>query len=93
LVKLGHLHLLEGSTTRTLTGSGDGNFTLTTGSLNTTTTIALKSIQITGGTVLCSNTLSDVGTVTVNALPSATHNNAPSSVCHNNTVDFHNKYR
>jgi hypothetical protein len=34
------------------------------------------------------NTLSDVGTVTVNALPSATHNNAPSSVCHNNTVDF-----
>jgi gliding motility-associated-like protein len=82
------LTFVEGSTTRTLTGTGDGNFTLTTGVLNTTTTIALKSIQITSGTVLCSSTLSGVGVVTVNALPTATHNTAPSSVCDGSTVDF-----
>lgn len=82
------LTFVEGSTTRTLTGSGDGNFTLTTGILNTTTTISLKSIQLTTGKVLCANTLSGLGVVTVNALPTATHDTAPSSVCDGSTVDF-----
>ena len=83
------LTFAEGSTTRTLTGTGDGNFTLQTNVLFTTTTISLKSIVITSGTVLCSNTgLTGVGVVTVNPLPAASHDNAPTSVCDGSTVDF-----
>ena len=78
----------EGSTTRQLTGTGNGTFTLTTNVLTATTTISLKSIQITTGTVLCSNTLTGVGVVTVNALPTATHDTAPSTVCDGSPVDF-----
>ena len=82
------LTFAEGSTTRTLTGTGDGTFTLTTNVLNSTTTISLKSIQIGSGTVLCSNTLSGVGVVTVNSLPVVSHDTAPSSVCDGSPVDF-----
>jgi len=82
------LTFVEGSTTRTLTGTGDGTFTLTTNVLTSTTTISLKTIQISSGSVLCSNTLSGVGVVTVNALPTATHDSAPSSVCDGSPVDF-----
>ena len=82
------LTYVEGSTTKTLTGTGDNSFTLTTGVLTATTTISLKSIQIGSGTVLCSNTLSGVGIVTVNDSPTATHDSAPSSVCDGSPVDF-----
>ncbi|MFM9944909.1 MAG: PKD domain-containing protein [Bacteroidia bacterium] len=82
------LSFVEGSTARTLTGTGDGTFTLTTNVLTATTTVSLKSMQISTGTVLCSNTLSGVGVVTVNDLPTATHDSAPSTVCDGSPVDF-----
>ena len=82
------LTFVEGSTTRTLSGTGNGSFTLTTNVLTSTTTIALKSIVITTGTVTCSNTLTGVGTVTVNDLPTVTHNTMPASVCDGSPVDF-----
>ena len=82
------LTFVEGSTTRTLSGTGDGTFTLTTNVLTATTVVSLKSIQISSGSVLCSNTLTGVGVVTVNALPTASHDSAPSSVCDGSPVDF-----
>jgi gliding motility-associated-like protein len=82
------LTFAEGSTTRTLTGTGDGTFTLTTNVLTATTVVSLKSIQISTGSVLCSNTLTGVGVVTVNALPTVSHDTAPQTVCDGSPVDF-----
>ncbi|NUM31773.1 MAG: PKD domain-containing protein, partial [Bacteroidetes bacterium] len=82
------LTFVEGSTTRTLTGTGNDTFSLKTNVLYTTTTISLKSIVITTGTVTCSNNLTGVGVVTVNALPTATHDSAPNDVCDGSPVDF-----
>jgi hypothetical protein len=84
---------LEGTSTLTFTGSGDGNKTLTTSALTTTSDITLQSIQLThAGTSsnpACGpNGLSSTATVNVTPLPTATLNNVITPICQGNASAF-----
>jgi gliding motility-associated-like protein len=75
---------LEGSTTKTITGTGSGTFTLTTGTITQTTDFTLQSIEITSGAPLCTNnSLVNNATATITTVdnPTATITNYPKNVC------------
>jgi gliding motility-associated-like protein len=79
---------LEGSSSKTLTGTGNGSFTLTTSTLSATTSYTLQSISLTSGSPTCSNaalTGNTSATVTVNQLPSATIGSG-STICNGSTA-------
>jgi gliding motility-associated-like protein len=78
---------LEGISTKTLTGTGDGTFTLTTGTLASNTDVTLQSIVLTSGSPLCSNSsLTGVtkATVKINPLPLANMNGSQ-TICSGTT--------
>ena len=77
----------EGTTTRTINGVGDGNSTLTTQILNTTTDVDLISITQTSGTPLCSNSASGIATVVVNPNPIATISGTQ-TICQGSTATY-----
>jgi gliding motility-associated-like protein len=78
------LTYLEGSLTYTMTGTGDGPVTLTTGSIYSTTDVTLKSIGTGGAGTTCYNDqLDNPGTATVTIVDQATATlaSAPDSIC------------
>lgn len=78
---------LEGSVTKTLTGTGDGSFTLTTGEIYNTTDVTLQKIYVTSPVMnyaACENTqIDNPGTATVTIIDQATAsiNGGPDSIC------------
>ena len=80
---------LEGSLTYTMTGTGDGTFTLTTGSIYSTTDVTLQSIGTTGAGTTCFNDqLDNPGTATVTIVDQATATltSAPDSICNGSSA-------
>ncbi len=80
---------LEGTVSKTFTGTGSGTFNLTTGALSTTSDVVLQSITTTSG-VICASSLTNVAkaTVTVIDLPFATVTSGPDSICQGSSITF-----
>ncbi|NUM31101.1 MAG: hypothetical protein HUU47_02105, partial [Bacteroidetes bacterium] len=84
---------LEGVTTKTTTGTGDGTFTITTSTLNGVTDVTLQSIALQNSSTThnpaCGpTTLSSTATINVNAMPNATLNSVVSPICQGSTSSF-----
>ncbi|MCB9262117.1 MAG: gliding motility-associated C-terminal domain-containing protein [Flavobacteriales bacterium] len=82
------LTYLQGSSVKTLTGTGPGADTIFTGTLNTTTSITLQSMKITSGKPQCANSsFTNQYTTTINIIsnPKATITNAPTEICKGTT--------
>ncbi|MCB9245114.1 MAG: PKD domain-containing protein [Flavobacteriales bacterium] len=81
------IQYLEGSVTDTLYGTGDGNHTLTTGNIFSTSDVTLQRIWLTAPAMnyaACSNSqIDNPGTATVTIVDQATAsiNNGPDSIC------------
>ena len=78
------LKYLEGSTTKTVTGTGSGTDTIFTDNLTATTDITLQTIVITSGAPLCANlNLTNNQTTTITVIPDvdATIIDYPSDIC------------
>lgn len=78
------LTYLQGSSVKTLMGSGPGADTIWTGNLSTKTDITLQSIVITSGSPQCSNNnLNNRHTTTITVIdnPTATITKYPSDIC------------
>lgn len=80
---------LEGSLTKTMTGTGDGSFTLTTGAIYSTSDVTLQNIGTTGAGTTCYNDQLDnpaTATVTIIDQATATIASAPDSICNGSSA-------
>jgi gliding motility-associated-like protein len=78
------LKYLQGSSVKTLSGTGPGSDTIFTGTLTTTTDITLQTIVITSGSPRCENlNLSNNYTTTITVIdnPKATITSYPKAIC------------
>ena len=84
------IKLLEGSTNKTITGTGPGNFPYTVTGTSGTITVTLQEISTTSMNPQCQNTSltnNAVASVTVNQLPAATLASLSDSVCVNDSAN------
>ena len=82
------LKYLQGSSVKTLTGSGPGADTIWTGTLSSTTDITLQTITITSGSPQCTNgnlTNQYTTTITVIENPFASIKTYPTDICKGET--------
>jgi len=82
------LKYLQGSSVKTLSGTGPGTDTIFTGALTSTTDITLQTIEITSGSPLCENvnlTNNHTTTITIIDNPEATITNYPAVICKGTT--------
>ena len=82
------LKYLQGSSNKTLTGTGPGADTIWTGTLSSTTDITLQSLTITSGSPQCANSnLTNQYTTTITVLdnPTATFKAYPTDICKGET--------
>ncbi|MBI1306510.1 MAG: PKD domain-containing protein [Bacteroidetes bacterium] len=82
------LKYLQGSSVKTLSGTGPGKDTIFTGTLIATTDITLQTLKITSGSPRCENlNITNNYTTTINVIdnPTATITNYPSNICKGET--------